>query len=76
MAKLKYVNEVEALRSVFYNFFDTKAIKDDQTAGDRVLISMQVAEASMNPFHKQELRVQPEDSVVGFDTSSIGYGYS
>ena len=51
MAKLKSINEVQALRGVFYNFFDTQAVKGDENARDRVLINMQVAEASINPFH-------------------------
>ena len=50
MAELKSINEVEALRGVFYNFFDTNK-KDDNTARDRALIIMQVAEASINPFY-------------------------
>jgi len=40
MAKIKSINEVDALRGVFYSFFDTKAVKNDKTARDRVLISM------------------------------------
>ena len=37
------------MRGVFYNFFE---MKDDEKDGanDKVLVSMQVAEADFNPF--------------------------
>ena len=51
MSKLKTINEVEALRGVFYSFFEMKDVSGRDNAKDKVLISMQVAEASLNPFY-------------------------
>ena len=74
MAKLKSINEVQALRGVFYKFFDTQAVKGDENARDRVLINMQVAEASINPFHNPKEVAntdQGDDSLYFTDTSIV-----
>ena len=54
MAKLKTINEVQALRGVFYNFFEMKDVQGQDNANDKVLISMQVAQANLNPFYNDE----------------------
>lgn len=50
MNKMKQVNEVDALRGVFYNFFDIKDVRGRDNINDKVLISMQLADSSLNPF--------------------------
>ena len=50
ISKFKTINEVQALRGVFYNFFEMKDVQGKDATNDKVLISMQVAEQSMNPF--------------------------
>ena len=42
MAKLKSIKEVEALRGVFYSFFEMKDVEGKDSATGKVLISMQV----------------------------------
>lgn len=73
MAKYKTINEVQALRGVFYNFFDMNADDEKNGANDKVLVSMQVAEADFNPFLSSGER-DVEDN--GLDTSSRMYAYS
>ena len=54
MASLKTINEVQALKSVFYRFFEMKDVWGKDNASDKVLISMQVPESSLNPFYNYE----------------------
>jgi len=54
MAKLKTVNEVEALKGVFYSFFDMERENKDNK-NDKVLISVQLAEYNINPFFRSEI---------------------
>ena len=54
MASLKTINEVQALKSVFYRFFEMKDVQGKDNASDKVLISMQVPESSLNPFYNYE----------------------
>ena len=67
IAKLKSINEVEALRGVFYKLFDTsKSNETENTASDNVLISMNLPEVELNPFFDHETDengyVNPNDS--------------
>ena len=50
--KMKSINEVEALRNIFHSFFE-KGIQQNDT-DDKVLISMQSPNHSMNPFFRYE----------------------
>ena len=50
MNKLRTVNEVQALRGVFYSFFEMKDVQGKDSPNEKVLISMQVAENNLNPF--------------------------
>lgn len=74
MSKLKSINEVAALRGVFYNFFDTQAVNISANDSDRVLISMQKLEVDLNPFYEEE-----DEYVVSeghLDNSSFAHGYA
>ena len=51
---MRTINEVQALKGVFYNFFEMKNQDGEDGTNDKVLISMQVAEASLNPFYNFE----------------------
>ena len=53
MANRKSVNEVDALRDVFYSFFDMKQ-QQKINDNDRVLVSQQQAEFDYNPFFKYD----------------------
>ena len=44
MSRMKKINEVDALRGVFYSFFEMKDVQGKDNADDKVLISMQTAE--------------------------------
>ena len=52
MGKMKSINEVEALRGVFYSFFEVKGLQEGDETNDKVLISMQAPNVAMNPFIK------------------------
>ena len=59
----KGINEVDALRDVFYNFFEMKNEQGDTKGKETVLISMQVAEMSLNPFlDSDEMMISSDDS--------------
>ena len=79
MAKKKSINEVEALREVFYNFFDMKELKQGNNAQEKVLISMTKAESDVNPFFKydgeEEEDAQFADSRYGRNSSQV-YAYA
>lgn len=75
VSKMKSINEVEALRSVFYNFFDTQSKKGDENVNDKVLISMSPAESNINPFF--DFSVENEyGRQGGLDTSTISFAYN
>ena len=70
------INEVEALRDVFYSFFEMKEPTAGDNENDKVLISMQSAEFDFNPFFKIE---SEEDGGMDFDrqmNSSQVYAYA
>ena len=54
MANLKTINEVQALKSVFYRFFEMKDVQGKDNARDKVLISMQVPETCLNPYYNYD----------------------
>ena len=54
MARLKTINEVQALKSVFYRFFEMKDVQGKDNARDKVLISMQVPETCLNPYYNYD----------------------
>ena len=54
MANLKTINEVQALKSVFYRFFEMKDVQGKDNARDKVLISMQVQETCLNPYYNYD----------------------
>lgn len=62
MSKLRTINEVQALRGVFYSFFEMKDDQDKDNATDKVLISMQYAEQNLNPFYKYD---EEDDAYFG-----------
>lgn len=64
---------MQALKSLFYNFFDTQVVKEGDSAQTKVLVSMQVPELSINPFYnfdEDDLRLEQSVSM------SINFGYS
>ena len=75
ISKFKTINEVQALRGVFYNFFEMKDVQGKDATNDKVLISMQVAETSLNPFYNFGDEDEEADN-VGLDTSSRMFAYS
>lgn len=59
----KGINEVDALRDVFYNFFEMKNEQGDAKGNETVLISMQVADMSLNPFlDSDEMMISSDES--------------
>jgi len=40
LSKMRTINEVEALRGVFYSFFEMKDVEGKDSQNDKVLISM------------------------------------
>ena len=56
IAKMKSINEVEALRGVFYSFFEAGKVNsgDGDDSTNKILISMQVGEHQLNPFFEEE----------------------
>lgn len=49
MAKLRYINEVVALRGVFFKLFETKQ-REQENVGEKVLIRVNLLENQYNPF--------------------------
>ena len=58
--KMKSINEVEALKNIFHSFFE-KGIQQNDT-DDKVLISMQSPNHSMNPFFRYEKEKEEDDA--------------
>ena len=56
---MKSINEVEALRNIFHSFFE-KGIQQNDT-DDKVLISMQSPNHSINPFFRYEKEREKEE---------------
>mmetsp|Transcript_11164 Transcript_11164/g.13178 ORF Transcript_11164/g.13178 Transcript_11164/m.13178 type:complete len:81 (+) Transcript_11164:1698-1940(+) len=54
LSKLSSINEVEALRSVFYKLFEAKQSEQDSVNNKNVLISMNLPEMQFNPFFDYE----------------------
>ena len=52
---MRTINEVVALRGVFYKLFEAKQSEQQESANNNnVLISMNLPELEMNPFHNYE----------------------
>ena len=53
---MKSINEVEALRGVFYSFFEAGKVDngDGDDSNNKILISMQVTQHQLNPFFEEE----------------------
>ena len=75
---MKSINEVDALRGVFYSFFETGRgngvdVGVDNTSGNKILISMQTTQHQLNPFFVEDefLCAGDEDEYNCVDTSFI-----
>ena len=76
ISKLKSINEVQALRGVFYSFFEVKDVQEKDNVNDKVLINMDAPDATMNPFFKYEDEDEAYFVGKGMDISSHMYAYS
>ena len=64
MSKLGRINEVVALRGVFYKLFETKQREQDNK-NEKVLVSMLVPENNFNPFIEYD-----QEDTANLDESS------
>ena len=55
MAKISSINEVDALKDIFYSFFEMRDVRSKDSTSDKVLISMQLKEANLNPFYNMDV---------------------
>ena len=79
MSRMKKINEVDALRGVFYSFFEMKDVQGKDNADDKVLISMQTAEQNLNPFYQydeDDNHAKYAFGPSGMDNSSHMFAYS
>lgn len=63
MEKQSTINEVDALRSVFYKLFQTNKA-DENDFDDKTLLRVNVTESAFNPFFDEDEEIEVEASKV------------